>query len=921
MQIYFGHFRYLHYFCTYITPECTSMKKLAKITGLLLVCIVAAMAIAPIAFKGKIKEIVISEANKHINAEFGFDGLSINLFKEFPQASVSVKGFWLRGKEAFANDTLARVGDVGVAVNLMSIFGDSGFDITKVWIKDTYLKAIVLDDGRANWDIMYPSQTEQPEEEDTTASNIRILLKKVEADNLNVIYDDRQSNMYANVASLNIRCSGDMAADNALLQLQGAIKALTFKMDGIPLLSKAHIGANLNIDADFANSKYTLKENTLALNAMQATIDGWAAAPANEPISMDLKLKTSDISFKDILSLIPAIYAKDFEGLKAEGTVSLQAYAKGELTDNTLPQFEATLKVNDGNFRYPALPTSVDNIQIAATASNPGGDVDLTTVNVERFSLKILDNPFAVTAQVRKPISDPDLAVTAKGTLDLGRIKDIYPIEGIALNGILNADMSLGGRLSYIEKELYEQFKANGTLKLQDMKVQVEGIPEVAIQQSTFDFTPRYLNLSETRVLVGDNDITADCRFENYLAFALKGKTLKGQLNLSSQHMNLNDFMSSDDTENKTETKKPETEADEAENKEATGVIIVPENIDFNMNVDMAEILFGNITLRDLNGKLIVKDGTANMSNLSMHTMGGSAVMNGSYSTADSETEPKLKASFALNGLSFAQTFEELDLVRQMAPIFEKLNGNFSGKITVDTELDSTMSPKLEQLTANGNLSTRDLNLAGVELIDKIAEATGHHELKNLSAKDINVDFSIKNGRISTKPFDLKMGNMSLNLSGSTGLDQTIDYTGKLTLPTNTSAISTVGLKINGKFGSPKITIDTQSIVQQATQAATQAITEKAVEAVNQKLGIDISNAQKQKEILVKEAQQAAQKLIDEAEKQKANLVSKAGNNPIKKLAAEKAGDVLIAEAKEQGAKIVAEAEKKGDELIEKAGK
>lgn len=893
------------------------MKKAAKIIGIVLISIVAAMAIVPVAFKGKIKEIVISEANKLINAEFGFDNLSISLFREFPQASVGIEGFWLRGKEVFANDTLAYIGKAEAAVNLKSIFGNSGFDISKVLVKDTYLKAIVLEDGRANWDIMYPSDTEEPE--DTTASTFRILLKKVAVDNLNIIYDDRQGNMYAQMEGFETTCRGDMASDRALLELQAAIRALTFKMDGVPLLSKAHIGADLNVDADFANSRYTLKENTLSLNAIRATIDGWAALPADAPMSMDLRLGTSDIQFKEILSLIPAIYAKDFEDLKANGTVSLHAYAKGELTETTLPEFEAVLKVNDGNFRYPALPAGVDNIQIAAKASNPGGDIDLTEVDVEKFSLSMLGNPFAVTAHVKTPISDPDFALSAKGTLNLSKVKDVYPLEDIMLNGIVKADMSLGGKLSYIEKEQYERFKANGTLNLKEMKVNMEGIPEVAIEQSTFTFTPRYLNLSETQVLVGENDLTADCRFENYMAFALKGETLKGQLNLKSRHMNLNDFMSSDDAEEET-AEETATETAEGESEEEAGVLVVPKNIDFNMNVDMDEILFNQIVLRNLNGKLAVKDGTADMTNLSMQTMGGTAVMNGSYSTAKSEIAPELKASFALNGLSFAQTFKELDLVRQMAPIFEKLNGNFSGKIAVDTELDNTMSPNLQTLTANGSLNTRDLNLSGVEIIDQIADATGRQELKNLSAKDINIDFTIEDGRVRTKPFTLKMGNMSLGLNGTTGLDQTIDYSGKLTLPkSNTSPISSIDLKIGGKFSAPKITVDTESMARQAAEAATKAVTEKTMEAVGEKLGIDISNAEKQKEELVKAAEEAAKKLITEAEKQKANLVNKAGNNALKKLAAEKAGDVLITEAKEQAAKLIEEATKKGDELIEKA--
>ena len=890
------------------------MKKLAKIVGIVLVCIIAAMAIIPLAFKDKIKEIVLSEASKYIHAEFGFDDLGISLFREFPQASVSIEGFWIHGKEEFAHDTLAYVGRAEAAVNVMSIFGDSGFDITKVLLADTDLKAIVLEDGRANWDIVPTTEEEVEEPEDTTASAFRILLQKVSVDNLSIIYDDRQAGMYAQIENFGATCSGDMASDRALLSLEAAIKALTFKMDGVPLLNNARLGAHLDIDADFANGHYTLKENSLSLNAIRATIDGWAAMPADKPMSMDLKLNTSDISFKELLSLIPAIYAKDFEDLKAEGTVSLHVFAKGELTDTILPQFEAELKVSDANFRYPALPAGIDNIQVSARVSNPGGDIDLTTLHVERFSLSMLDNPFTLTAQVKNPISDPDFGVTAKGVINLGKVKDVYPLEDITLSGIIKANMGFEGRLSYIEKERYDHFKANGTLQLNDMNVLMEGLPEIAIEQSTFAFTPRYLNLSETRVLIGDNDITADCRFENYMAFALKNEILKGQLNIKSSHVNLNDFMTSNEEEGE-KAEEEEVEAPETDD-EAMSVLVIPENIDFNMNVDMAEILFDSIALRNLKGKLIVKDGTADMSNLSAQTMGGSIVINGSYSTAQSTTEPQLKASFALNELSFAQTFHELDFVRQMAPIFDKLNGNFSGKITVDTELDATMSPQLETLTAHGNLNTRNLNLSDVAIIDQIADVTGRKELKDLRAKDLNINFTIKDGRVHTQPFDIKMGDINLNLSGSTGLDQTIDYTGHLKLPAS-STISSLDLKIGGNFKSPKITLDTQNLARQATSAAT----DKAVEAVGKQLGIDLSNTEKQKEELVKAAEQAAQKLIGEAEKQKAALVSKAGSNAIKKLAAEKAGDVLINEAKEQGDKLITEAEKKGDELIEKAKK
>ena len=101
----------------------------------------------------------------------------------------------------------------------------------------------------------------------------------------------------------------------------------------------------------------------------------------------------------------------------------------------------------------------------------------------------------------------------------------------------------------------------------------------------------------------------------------------------------------------------------------ATGIVAVPRNIDFQMDADFKQVLFGKMTFNNLNGQLTVKEGKVDMKNLSMNTLGGNVVMNGYYSTADVK-KPELKGGFKLSNLSFAQTYKELDMVQQMAPVF-----------------------------------------------------------------------------------------------------------------------------------------------------------------------------------------------------------------------------------------------------------
>lgn len=813
-----------------------TVKKTMKIAGITLGVILLLLLILPFAFQGKLAKLVKEEGNKMLNAQFDFRTLNISLLRNFPSASVSLEDFWLKGTGPFENDTLIQAGELTAAVNLFSFFGDGGYDISRIIVKDTRVHAIVLEDGRPNWDVMKPSPDAETPEDETAQETFRIKLQKLSVDNLSVVYDDRQGGVFADLSRLEADCSGDFGSDRTVVDLKMETPSLTCRTGGIPLLNKVSLEADMDVDADLAGGKFTLRENMLRLNAIQLNLDGWLAQ-TKQGMDMDLRLNTNEVGFKELLSLIPAIYAKDFQDLKTDGKVTLNAFARGSMEGNTkVPQFEVNLDVKDAMFRYPSLPAGVEKINISALVRNAGGPLDATEISVAPFDFVLAGNPFSLNATVKTPVSDPDFHLTARGKLDLGKVKEVYPLDDMQLNGLVQADLELGGRLSMVEKEQFEQMQAKGSLRLNQMKLVLKDMPPVDIQQSVFTFSPRYLQLSETTVNIGKNDLTLDSRFENYLGYALKGSTLKGTLNVSSNHLNLNDFMSADTT-----AAVAEVPADTA----AMGVIRVPENIDFRMQAAFRELLFDKMTLTDGKGTLLVRNGTVDMRNLSFNTMGGSVTMNGAYA-APQKKQPELNAAFDMRNISFAQAYQDLGLVQQLAPIFAGLKGNFSGNLQIDTPLDATMSPVMSAVQGKGALSTKDLSLSGVKFIDQVADIVKKPSLKEIKVKDLNIDFEIKDGRVTTKPFDLKLGDYNMNLSGSTGLDQTIDYTGKITMPAGgiASKLGTVDMTIGGTFTSPKVGIDMASLARNAA--------EQALKGLGEKLGSDSKGSEEKKSVINK---------------------------------------------------------------------
>ncbi|MBQ2429371.1 MAG: AsmA family protein, partial [Alistipes sp.] len=245
------------------------MRKILRIFGFTVVALVVLLMVLPFAFRGKIESVVKSEGNKMLNAQFDFESLDISLLRRFPLASVSLNDFWLKGVGVFENDTLVRAGELTAAVNLMSLVSGD-YEITKIIVDDTDIKAIVLEDGRANWDVMKSSgETEQAEQAEQSGDvSFNVALKKLSVSDFNLVYDDRQGGMYAAIEDFDATCSGDFGSEDTTVKLAAHSPSLSFRMGGVPFLSRASVKADMDVAADFVNQKFTLNDNELQLNAI-----------------------------------------------------------------------------------------------------------------------------------------------------------------------------------------------------------------------------------------------------------------------------------------------------------------------------------------------------------------------------------------------------------------------------------------------------------------------------------------------------------------------------------------------------------------------------------------------------------------------------------------------------------------------------
>lgn len=894
------------------------MKRFLKITATVVAVVLVVAIVTPLLLRGKIGDIVKREANAMLAARLDFEKLDISLLRNFPNASLNLKGLTLVGTDRFEGDTIVAARRITVVVNLMSLVGDEGFEVRKIILASPALHAHKLADGAVNWDVMKPSEpADTTAAEESAPSSFRLSVRDFRLTDAVIRYEDDSTGMELRTAPLSLRLSGDMSAESTQLDLDLLAGGVDFTQGGVPLLHDAELALDAEIDADLAEGRFTFSRNTLRLNAIEMRLDGWVQQ-VGDALAMDVSAGCSEVRFKDLLSLIPAFYKHEFRSLAASGELSMELWARGQMHGAQLPAFELKAEVHNGSFQYSSLPKAVTDINIAAKVSNAGGELDKTEVEISEFGLKMAGNSLSATGYATNLMSDPTFRATLSGRVDLGAIREVYPLEkGIDLAGRIAASMKLSGRMSDVESGRYERISASGSLVVEQLGLHVQQLPEVFIRRAAATISPQAMTLGEFGVKVGGSDLSATGQLTGYLGYLMRGEQLAGRLYVKSDLLDLNEIRAAVPADAEAESADAEKPAEEAAAAPAQA-IVVPKNLNLSLNAELKKVLFEKMVITDIAGEMSVAGGTLSLDRLGLQLFGGKASASGRYSTAADPAHPTLSLAASIAKASFPRTFEEIEAVRQLAPIFEKASGDYSLSIDMRTTLDAAMSPDLMSLTAQGEISSENVSVEGVEVFDKLADLLKNDKLRRIEARDLKIRFSIKDGRVTTEPFDLKMGDVNVNMSGTTGLDRTIDYTAKVTLPAGVGGVlGAVNVGIGGTFTSPKITLGVQETVE---QVVSNVVSEQIDNLTGGRGGLLSDDTQTRAAALREEAQRAGEKLVEAAETQRQKLVDAAAKKgALAKIAAEAAGDALVDEAKKQSKALLEEAEKQIQKLTQEA--
>lgn len=456
------------------------MKKILKISAIVLSSLVALFLIAfsvvcfNIFSPSKLTKIVNNNADKFLTCDFSIDRAELTLFKTFPKVGIDLQNTTLVN-----NDTLLHAKNLIASIDVREFLRNKRVIVHDFFLDDGNVNIIIDENGNPNYNVLRSDNSDS-----TSNFNYFIDLKKVKTKDVDLSYNNRQSNLAASLKKSDILLKGSynenvadgtlslqadkfalLAKDSSRISFTGDDIALDF--DG-SLTDFNTIAGDLCIDlkrsvVDLDTNRYVDTLDLHLKSDVNADLSVWSLALADAECSIgecDFKLSGNahnneeknaiDIDFNyetpswDIDEVIPkiprAIIGDVLDDMELHGKIALAGKVIGLYNDTLWPYISSDIAVKNGDLKKDDLPLSFQKIDALLDL-----DMDLnnqTNVNIKSLTATTKKrNKLSATGSIKNLFGKMLFDLVASGNLHITDFTEFLPKDFTKYEGLADIKM------------------------------------------------------------------------------------------------------------------------------------------------------------------------------------------------------------------------------------------------------------------------------------------------------------------------------------------------------------------------------------------------------------------------------------------------------------------------------------------------
>ncbi len=764
------------------------LKILIGIVVTIVVLLLLVSLVTKIVFtKEKLLSLVVPRIEKALDRKVEIEDITISIWGGL---GVDVKGMRVLNPSGFTQEELFKFDQLLVRVKFWPLLRKR-IEVKKLILKSPLINLEINREGVSNFDdllkgrkggFFLPVAFDQMEIKDGEILYLdykdkkRIILHKFE-ETAKLSLDEKMEN---------IRATGKISIDQIELDLpkyKGKLPPLTFSLEH---------DLNLNVPGD------SLNINLLKMRIAEVSMDikGKVEKLSTIP-TMNLAISSDEIPLEDVLASLPHEKSSPLNQLKTSGKMRVSASLEGEMKTDTLPQIQGKIFFRD---------VKVDFAQVPQSFKMPYGEINFNNRSVTLFSskAKLGDAPLEFKAVVDN-FEDPHLTSELKMKFDLALLGEFKKMpEGTSLKGKTEIDAKAFGKIKKLQ-----EMNLSGKVNLRDVEATTPalGVP-VKNLNASLSFKGEDVNISNLTLSLGKSSFEFQGRIYRAIPYFLFQGKEKPLLNfsLNSPLMDLDQIFP------------VAKEAETQETKDISSDTILLPDINAKGQISVQKLIFRGVEFTNLSASLDVTDGILRVENVASQVYTGTI---GGKVTCDFNDIDHLKFDMDFT----ASQIEANDFLSRFTAIHDHLFGKLNLTASFSGAGNRVEDIK-KSLTAFGTATVTDGKLVNWELLNKLASYLKVKTFKEEQIKTLRNSFRIERGRVWFDDFSASTKSGDFELSGSVGMDGSLDY--KLTTvlsPELSSGFDALGdlsdylkndqervvldVKIKGSAKNPEFVLDT----------------------------------------------------------------------------------------------------------------
>lgn len=546
-------------------------------------------------------------------------------------------------------------------------------------------------------------------------------------------------------------------------------------------------------DASCADNNYRhvkLGIENINAAALNTYIKGFLRFGQTGENSVDAQLQ-SIAELSEVKKFLP------LDSMEVAGSVKVDIQSKGRYlpAKRLFPGTTAQLNVVNGSLQTKYYPHPVSQIQVGATVTNTSGNFKTLRVKLTPVSFLFEGQPFVLKANLFN-FDNLQYDITSRGTINLGKLYQVFAQPGYGLDGFIQTNLSLHGKQSDAAAGQYDKLFNSGTLKVKDVRFNTALFPHpFYIRNGLFRFKQDKMWFESFTAGYGTNTIMLNGYLQDVISYSMQQNLpLKGHFDLQSDRMIIDDFMVFADSAAAIQHTGTTTTAE-------AGVIIVPSNLSIGFTAAVKSVRYNDLDIKDVKGELVIDSSQVKLNGLNFTLIDAPVTMDAVYRHLSAK-----RASFdyhiTAEEFDVKKAYREIRLFRELASAASKAEGIVSLDYRLNGKLDGNMYPMYPSLKGGGTLSLKKVKVKGLKLFGAVSKAADK-DINDPDLSKVDIKTSIKNNIITVERTRMRIAGFRPRIEGQVSFDGQLNIKFRLGLPP--FGIIGIPMTVTGNQNNPKV--------------------------------------------------------------------------------------------------------------------